>query len=258
MALFDTVKLDEIVFEKRNKEYGAYILRRIYRKYVITSLIISVFVILAIIIPPFIMASLNKDKKILVTQNLEANLADLDMPVDEEEPPPPPPPPPPPALEQQVKFTAPIVVDTVEEKVEIATTEDIVTTTTNEAVITEEIVEEKTSEVIEVKEEIPVFIVVEEMPVFPGGEEALLKYIQEHIEYPQVARELGVSGKVYVQFVVNENGKIQDVKVMRGVDPSLDKEAIRVIESLPEWTPGKQRGKAVRVMFTIPINFALN
>ncbi len=110
----------------------------------------------------------------------------------------------------------------------------------------------------EEEEEAEVFYVVENMPEFPGGTNEMRKFIATNIIYPEIAKENGITGKVYVQFVVNGKGKIEQVKVVRGVDPSLDKEAIRVIKSLPTWKPGKQRGKPVKVSFTVPINFQLN
>ena len=102
-----------------------------------------------------------------------------------------------------------------------------------------------------------VFFVVEEMPEYPGGEMALRKYIAQHIEYPEVAQENGTSGKVYVTFVVSKDGSVANAKIARGVDPALDKEALRVVNSLPKWKPGKQRGEKVNVSYTVPINFAL-
>ncbi len=103
-----------------------------------------------------------------------------------------------------------------------------------------------------------IFYVVEEMPVYPGGNKVLMKDIMSRIVYPEIAKENCIQGRVYVQFIVNSKGKVDKVKVSRGVDPSLDNEAIRVIKTLTGWTPGKQRGKAVNVSYTIPINFQLN
>ena len=102
-----------------------------------------------------------------------------------------------------------------------------------------------------------VFFVVEKMPEFPGGEVALRKYIATNVKYPKTAQENNVSGKVYVTFVVSEDGSVANAKIARGVDPSLDKEALRVVNSLPRWQPGTQRGIPVNVQYTIPINFAL-
>ncbi len=101
-----------------------------------------------------------------------------------------------------------------------------------------------------------VFVVVENMPSFPGGN--VQKWISKNVKYPVLAMENGIQGKVFVQFVIERDGSITDVKVVRGVDSSLDKEAIRVVKAMPKWTPGKQRGKAVRVSFTLPINFQLS
>ncbi len=102
-----------------------------------------------------------------------------------------------------------------------------------------------------------VFFIVDEMPVFPGGELALRKFIAKSVKYPKEASGNGIQGKVFVNFIVEKDGSVGAMKISRGVAPSLDKEALRVIGSLPKWTPGKQKGEAVRVSYTIPINFAL-
>jgi protein TonB len=107
------------------------------------------------------------------------------------------------------------------------------------------------------QEEEPVFQAVEQMPTFPGGTEEMMKYLSKNTQYPQTAAENGIQGTVFVQFVVDKNGRITDVKVIRGVDPELDKEAIRVAKSMPSWLPGKQNGEAVRVAFTMPVKFVL-
>ena len=103
-----------------------------------------------------------------------------------------------------------------------------------------------------------VYVVVEQMPEFPGGEIALRNFIAENIKYPVEAKEKGIQGKVFVTFVVNSTGKVEKAKIARGVDPSLDNEALRVVSQLPEWKPGKQKGEAVSVSYTVPINFALD
>ena len=108
----------------------------------------------------------------------------------------------------------------------------------------------------EVEEEI--FVVVEKMPEFPGGQAALFKYLSENVKYPVIAQENGIQGRVICQFVVNTDGSIVNVEVVRsGGDASLDKEAVRVIKSMPKWHPGQQRGKPVRVKYTVPVNFKL-
>ena len=106
-------------------------------------------------------------------------------------------------------------------------------------------------------EEQQIFQVVEEMPEFPGGMAECLKFIGKNIKYPTIAQENGVQGRVIIQFVVNQDGSIVDPVVMRSVDPYLDKEALRVIKMMPKWKPGKQRGKAVRVKYTVPVTFKL-
>ncbi|MFA5327684.1 MAG: energy transducer TonB [Prolixibacteraceae bacterium] len=106
-------------------------------------------------------------------------------------------------------------------------------------------------------EDAPVFFIVEEMPEFPGGQLALRKFIAQAVKYPVIAQENGIQGKVFVNFVVGKDGSITGAKIARGVDPSLDKEALRVVNSLPKWKPGKQGGKPVRVSYTVPINFQL-
>ncbi len=110
----------------------------------------------------------------------------------------------------------------------------------------------------EIQEE-QIFYIVEDMPTFNGGDPAIefRKYIGQNLEYPEIAAENGISGRVIVQFAVNSRGKVVDAVVVRSVDPALDKEAIRVVMASPPWTPGKQRGKAVKVLFTFPINFVL-
>ena len=127
---------------------------------------------------------------------------------------------------------------------------------------------EETGQIIEIKEVAPVieeeevveeeiFQVVEEMPEPPGGMAGLMKYLARNIKYPAIAQENGIQGRVVVQFVVEKDGSIANPVVVKGVDPSLDKEAVRVISTMPKWKPGKQRGKAVRVKYTVPVTFRL-
>lgn len=107
----------------------------------------------------------------------------------------------------------------------------------------------------DIDDEIIPFMPSEDMPAFPGN---VQKWIAQRIRYPQLAAEAGIQGKVYIQFVVEKNGSVSNIKVVRGVDELLDKEAVRVISEMPKWTPGKQRGKAVRVSYTMPITFRLD
>lgn len=170
----------------------------------------------------------------------DLNLDDLEeeiIPITKQEQKPPPPPPPPPEI-----------IEIVEDEVEIEEELEIEDTETDE----DEIIE------IEEEDDDEFFMVVENMPEFPGGDLGLMKYIQKNVKYPPIAKEYNITGKVYVQFIVDKSGTVTNVKVVRGVDKNLDAEAVRVVKSLPKYKPGKQRGKPVRVMFTIPINFTLN
>lgn len=158
------------------------------------------------------------------------------------------PPPPPPPI-QEVEALTVVEDDKEVQHIEINTEEN------NEEVIIAPPVEEVKEE--EEEEEV-IFVIVETMPEFPGGQQALFKYLSENVKYPVIAQENGIQGRVICQFVVNKDGAIVDVEVVRsGGDASLDKEAVRVIKSMPKWNPGKQRGKAVRVKYTVPVNFKL-
>ncbi|MDD2562767.1 MAG: TonB family protein [Salinivirgaceae bacterium] len=166
---------------------------------------------------------------------------------EQEQKPEPPPPPPPP---QETVIEELIVVDNKENVADI----EINTEVTEETMIVQTDI---TIQAEETEDEPEVFLVVEQQPEFPGGMASLMKYLQSNIKYPQIAKENGVSGKVFVNFVVDNKGNITKIKVLRGVDPSLDSEAVRVVENMPRWTPGKQRGKAVYVSYNLPISFVL-
>ena len=186
--------------------------------------------------------------------NMESTLGELaDMDLEEEiipitrqqEVKPPPPPPPPKVAD---------VLNIVEDDVEIED-ELIIEDAESDQNMEIEIVEFEEEE--EVAEE-EVFFIVEDMPSFQGkGQEGFREWIAKNLRYPEIAAENGISGKVYVQFAVNSKGQVVDAVVVRGVDPALDKEAVRVVTASPKWSPGKQRGKAVKVQFTFPINFVL-
>lgn len=162
--------------------------------------------------------------------------------------PPPPPPPPAPVVTEVLN----VVEDDVDlEQQEIASSEDSQNAVQQETFVAPAVVEE------EEESSQQIFTVVEEMPKFPGGDAELLKFIAKSIKYPVIAQENGIQGRVICSFVVNRDGTVVDAEVLRGVDPSLDKEALRVISTMPKWTPGKQRGKPVRVKYTVPITFRL-
>lgn len=179
------------------------------------------------------------------------SLGDLDIILDEEEmipitqqtPPPPPPPPPQTTIIEIVEDD-----EEIEEELEI---ED------------SEMDEDDIIEIVDIPEEVveapQIFHVVEESPEFPGGQVELMKFLQKNTQFPSIAREAGITGVVYVQFVVREDGKVDpdDIQILRGVHPALDKEAVRVVKSMPDWKPGRQRGKAVPVYYKLPFRFNL-
>jgi periplasmic protein TonB len=251
--------MDEIVFEHRNKTYGAYILRKLYPRNVTKALILAVIILLGGLAYPLASSYYAQKRSKYIEKAASAEFIDMDKPKEEAPPPPPPPPPPPAALEQKVKFVAPIVTtEEVVEDADIFNQDDLAQTTTNEAVAIEEIVVETKVEVIEVEEsKKEVFTIVEEMPAFPGGEAERNKFLAENIQYPQQATENGIQGTVYVSFVVDSKGNVTDVKILRGIGGGCDEEALRVVKMMPKWHPGKQNGKNVRVLFNMPIYFKL-
>lgn len=158
---------------------------------------------------------------------------------------------PPPPQSVAVAEVIEIVEDDAEiEEATIASTDD-----QTEYIEIKEIVDVVVEE--EPQEEAP-FMVVEKMPEFPGGISALMAYLTKNIKYPAVCRENNIQGRVLIQFIVNKDGSIVDPEVVKSVNPYLDKEALRVISTMPKWTPGEQRGKPVRVKYTVPVNFKLN
>jgi protein TonB len=164
------------------------------------------------------------------------------VPISFQQPPPPPPPPPQEAT----------ILDIVEDDEDVE--EDLVIEDQTVDETTEiEFIEETAEEVME--EEI--FTIVQDMPSFPGGDGAMLSFLGKNIKYPTLAKESGIQGTVYVTFVVEKDGSVSNVKVLRGIGGGCDEEAIRVVKSMPKWTPGKQRGKPVKVQYNLPCRFVL-
>lgn len=165
----------------------------------------------------------------------------FDIPPPEEEPPPPPEQAPPPPVIEEIE----VVEDDEEvEEIDLGFIDDEI----------EEVPEEEEPEIVEEA----IIDVPEEEPEFPGGPAEMMKWIQKEVKYPELSKEMGEQGTVYVQFVVNKNGTIEQVKIIRGVSDALDSEAKRVVGEMPRWNPGKQAGKPVRVRFTLPIKFTLS
>ena len=269
----------EMVFAGKNKEYGAYQLRKGTSGRNIKSLLI--LVIAAALVGGFLAWKVIEQKQAEEQQAyMEAmELAKLQQQAKKEEKKKEPVKPKiepkkeiPVARETQ-KFTAPVIkkdelvkeenqvkqMDKLDEKVAVGTE--------NKAGVKDRTVEAVRSEIAVAAPPPPpapkpevatkVFDVVEEMPSFPGGNGALMSYLNGNTKYPVVAQENGVQGKVIISFVVERDGSISDVRVARSVDPSLDREAQRVVKSMPRWTPGKQNGQTVRVKYTVPVVFRL-
>lgn len=255
---------NEIVFQGRNREYGAYQLRTSYNK-TVTKIVIG------LVIGSLSLFGL---KKVLDMKGAEDELANVKIDVtqldltppqlDKNEPPPPPPPPPPPVMET-VKFVPPVIKEDANEDEppppQEKLTETNVGTTTQEGTGGDDIVvpSENTGNGVIEEKPAEIFTVVEEMPEFPGGTGELMKFIQSNIRYPEMEKEAGISGKCYVKFVVESDGTVSNVEMLKGVPggPGLDKEAMRVVKAMPKFKPGKQNGRPVRVYFNLPINFQL-
>ena len=271
----------DFVFEGKNKDFGAYVIRtespKRHNKAVLWTIIGAlIFGLLAF---GFVKANQYLEERRLAMEGEQEEVL-IDMSQDAEEPEPenerveqPKPEVLPEEVLKSVKVTELQIVedDKVRKEDEIKTQDELketetafgqkdnekgtedrnVTRTLKEEVVVEKPVEKPK----EVKEE--VFRSVEQMPQFPGGEAALMKYLQSHINYPPMAAENNVQGKVIVQFVVDKTGKVGEVKVVRSVDKDLDREAVRVCKSLPKFTPGRQNGQAVSVWYTLPVTFKL-
>ena len=264
----------DLVFEGRNKEYGAYVLRKDTGKRNVKSMLLVFAVIIAIMAAVAAKVAIENafPKKVAMETAVElSKLAQKKEAKVEKKAPV--------KVEEQkvvekvkssVKFTPPVIKKDSEVKPEeeLKSQEDLNKTKTAIGSFDVKGNDEAGGEVLKAKEviaqpeppkeeETKVFDVVEVMPSFPGGQAALFEWLSKNIKYPVVAEENGVQGRVIVTFVVERNGSITDVQVVKSVDPSLDKEAVRVVKAMPHWIPGKQNGSAVRVKFTVPVTFRL-
>ncbi len=267
----------ELIFEGRNHEYGAYRLRRNTPIRNIKA-IIGIALLAAIIIAVYVaksaydeyQAARHANEQVTELTGIEKKqekkaevkrkeiLPEKKQEVVKE-------------VKSSIKFTAPVIKkdDEVKPEDEMKSQEELMKTTTaigaldvkgnsedGEVLkVTQRVADEPVVEKPEVENK--VFDVVEQMPSFPGGNAALMKYLSENIKYPVVAQENGIQGRVVVSFVVERDGSITDVRVVKSVDPSLDKEAMRVVKGMPNWIPGKQNGSAVRVKYNVPVAFRL-
>ncbi|MBR1484165.1 MAG: energy transducer TonB [Prevotella sp.] len=264
----------DLVFEGKNQEYGAYQLRKDTGRRNVKALILTLLTIIAIGILVWAKVAIENQLNSRVAIETDVELSKLaqkkETKVERKEPV---------KIEMEkqvvekvkssVKFTAPEIKkdNEVNPEDEIKSQDDLSKTNTAIGSFDVKGNDEEGGEVLKAQqvavdeapkeEETKVFDVVEQMPSFPGGDAALMKFLSEHIKYPVVAEENGIQGRVIATFVVERDGSITDVKVIKSVDPSLDKEAIRVLKSMPKWIPGKQNGSAVRVKYTVPVTFRL-
>lgn len=262
----------DLVFEGKNQAYGAYKLRKGTSKRNLWSIIIVLIAAVAIFSAIAIKNVIEANQKVAIVTEAKLSKIDKTPKVEKKKVTP--------KIEQpkvvekvksSIKFTAPVIKKDSEVKPEeeMKTQEDLQKTKTTIGAFNVVGNDEIGGEVLKAKEEIAqpeppkneeenkVFDVVEEQPSFPGGQGALMAWLRDNIKYPVVAAENGIQGKVIVQFVVGKNGSISNVKVLRSVDPSLDREAVRVVSSMPNWTPGKQNGTSVNVRYTLPVTFKL-
>ena len=252
----------DIVFEDRNQMYVGYDLRKRYAKNIfiaVMSAILFFFFTLSIPTLVRIFKAAGEDAKVKIAE--VTTLAEP-PPIDKDEPPPPPVEPPPP-LKSTIKFTPPVIVKDEEVQEEPPPTQEQLKdvdvgakTQEGDSLHGVDPSLGEGNKVID-DEANKIFTIVEQMPGFPGGDGELMKYLSKNIRYPGMARENGISGKVILTFVVNKEGKVTDVKVLRGIGGGCDEEAMRVVSSMPPWKPGKQNGLPVLVQYNLPVNFKL-
>ena len=262
----------DLVFEGKNQSYGAYRLRKSTGKRNFLALVTVLVVIAAIFLIVIAKVAIENamPKKVAITTDVElSQLAkkkeakverkepvkvEMEQKVVEK-------------VKSSVKFTAPVIKkdEDVAPEDELKSQDELAKTAVAIGSFDVKGNDEAAGEVLKAKEVIAqeapveekVFDVVEQMPQFPGGDAALFEYLSSHIKYPTIAEENGVQGRVIVTFVVERDGSITDVQVVKSVDPSLDKEASRVVKGMPRWIPGKQNGAPVRVKYTVPVTFRL-
>lgn len=251
---------EDLIFENRNQAYGAYVLRKVYSKHVLIGVVITAAIIALVIYFPAIMKLFKEEEVVEKAPPRKLVYTELSAPPPIDKPKPPPPQVQLPKLKKVIKFVPPKVVK--EEVVEEVPTIEEIKLNEVAAVEVDGPTEvewvEPVEEVIVEDDENKVFTIVEQQPEFEGGVEAMMNFIRKNIRYPASARRMGVDGTVFVQFVVSKTGQIDEVQVVRGINPDCDQEAVRVIKMMPKWKPGKQNGKPVHVRFVLPIVFKLN
>ncbi len=262
----------DIIFEGRNKQYGAYYLRKIYEKHLLRALLIGGSLILLGFAAPLIYKGI-ASALTPATVKTEVAMTDIEIPVDAPPPPPPPPPPnePPPPPKNTIQYVPPKVEEdkkVVEETPPPAQdkiTEDVATKTEKgtgeketpkEEPIGEGPKEEPKAAPVE-DNSVTENAAVEQPAEFPGGTTELMKWLSSNVKYPAIARENNIQGKVVVKFIVEKDGSVSNVTVLKKVHELLDAEAVRLTKAMPTWKSGKQGGKSVRCYFTLPVKFQL-
>ncbi len=254
----------EMIFDSKNHEYGAYELRRNSSKRHIWALFISSIVFVLFVSAPVLLRQIIPEKEEMDVSVRVLTDIKLEKPKEvsilKEVPPPPP-------MRNTIKFTPPVIKpdemvqeeeQPIMQKEAVEAKEAISNVTFDKGtddVAAPVATAEKQAEITEETEK--PFIIVEQMPQFPGGEREMMKFIKSNLRYPTTAIEMGISGTVTVSFVVDRDGKITRIKVIRGIGGGCDEEAVRILERMPVWTPGKQRGIAVLVSYSVPFKFVL-
>ena len=265
--------LEDIIFRNRNKSYGAYSLRTDYQRVISRALLIGIGLFSLAILTPMIWAKV----EIRNREDVTARLIDVVIPpppvevVPPVQPETPPPPQPEPQPVSMKRFVEPTIVED-DKATELPPDQDDLNKAVNIGSEDKEGINEpmpvddpdvgkgtEPAQPVEIKveEKNDIFLHVEQMPEYAGGLAALSKFLQKNLRYPNAASNVGVSGKVYVQFVVGQDGAISKVDILKGLGFGCDEEAQRVIKLMPHWSAGKQSGRAVAVKFTLPINFQL-
>ena len=257
------VDFDDLIFENRNKAYGAYLIRRGYNSAVVISIFAASLIVSTIILIPYFqtLGRLHHPGQQRAVRFVEVKMDKMEIP-KEDIIIPPAPAPPPPNTQPNIRYVAPVIVDTVmpSEKPQPSVA-DVLASNPNEDQLsvsgtgkTDELLTGHEGD----KSDEP-FIFVEVKPTFKGGDiEKFREWVQKKAVYPQLAQDNGIQGKVTLTFVVERDGSVTNVKVVKGVDKLLDDESVKAIESSPKWSPGLQRGRPVRVRFYIPLVFSFS
>jgi protein TonB len=246
-------EFDEIIFENRNKTYGAYNLRKRYK----SATCLSILTVIAFTTILFAILSFTSERETNTIKATYDPVFKFSEPVDQIVVPPPLVKPPAELL-RSIRNLQPIVVsDSNEVTTDIPITDELIANTTNGNVTDTVSVIAKDPVTPEIPFEEPIFIVVQEKPEFPGGDQALYKFIGENLNYPDEAEKNNIQGRVILQFVVNPDGSTDRIVVLRSIDPLLDNEAIRVVKTMPKFKPGKQGGVPVKVWFVLPVLFRI-